>query len=35
LAAARLDVEAGTAKLAAEIAARVLQPSAGPTREAR
>jgi F-type H+-transporting ATPase subunit b len=35
LAAARHDVEAGTAKLAAEIATRVLQPSAGPTREAR
>jgi F-type H+-transporting ATPase subunit b len=35
LAAARCDVEAGTAKLAAEIATRVLQPSAGPTREAR
>jgi F-type H+-transporting ATPase subunit b len=35
LAAARRDVEAGTSQLAAEIAARVLRPSAGPSREAR
>lgn len=34
-AAARRDVEAGVSELAAEIAARVLQPAAGPSREAR
>jgi len=33
-AAARRDVEAGVSQLAGEIAARVLQPSAGPSREA-
>lgn len=34
-AAARRDIEAGVSQLAAEIAARVLQPAAGPSREAR
>jgi F-type H+-transporting ATPase subunit b len=34
-AAARRDMEAGISQIASEIAARVLQPTVGPSREAR